>query len=111
MLIDDLFPLPLFLYAFFNYFSFSSFPRSTAVLDGNIRGFINFPSLVFAPTGNILGIIRKADGAQEWDTTQLFVRTNQESGELKRKKNAISYTWKEINAVNEDNKLEWQEKI
>ena len=55
-------PLPLFLYAFFiTFFSFLSYDdsRFTAVLYGKFRGFINFPPLVFVPTGDMLGVIRK----------------------------------------------------
>ena len=60
--------LPLLLYALFYYFSFSFFPyedsrflslRRFSVLDGNIRGFVNLPSLVFEPTGDDLRAIRK----------------------------------------------------
>ena len=54
---------PLLLICLLYYFSFSFLPDKdswfTTVLDGNIRGFVNFPLLVFELTVDELVVIRK----------------------------------------------------
>ena len=60
-------PLPLLLYAFFHHFSSSLLPsflpseatQFSDILVGNILRFVNFPPLVFVPTGDAFGVIQK----------------------------------------------------